>query len=471
MFSCDETIAAVASAAGGAARGIVRLSGPDVRACLDRCFQPSDVQGWAEAARPTVFAGYLALADGRARLECDVYFWPGTRSYTRQPAAEVHTLGSPPLLEAVLAKLAACGARPARPGEFTLRAFLAGRIDLTQAEAVLGVIDAADGRQLADALEQLAGGLAGPLHALRGELLDLLAHLEAGLDFADEGIQFITPQALGAALAQATGQVTELLERMTGRTHVGETARVVLVGAPNVGKSTLFNALAGRDAALVSPLAGTTRDYLVAPLDLGGLRCELVDTAGHDPVCGDELSAAAGVAASRQAGQADVQIFCLDATRLPSIWEQGQLVGQPRTARLVVWTKADAEDINAIQQGRESIKRLPSPFLAGLDDRLCVSALSGTGLDRLRSRLRQTLAELQSPDCRAVAGTAARSRASLVAAAEALSEAQELVASAAGEELVSAELRIALQALGEVAGTMYTDDVLDRIFSRFCIGK
>jgi len=207
MFSCDETIAAVASAAGGAARGIVRLSGPSVRACLERCFQPADPQSWSAAARPTVFAGCLTLAGSGARLPCDVYFWPGARSYTRQPVAEIHTLGSPPLLEAVLATLAARGARPARPGEFTLRAFLAGRLDLTQAEAVLGVIDAADGRQLADALEQLAGGLAAPLDALRGRLLDLLAHLEAGLDFADEGVQFITPEALAAELAAAAGHV------------------------------------------------------------------------------------------------------------------------------------------------------------------------------------------------------------------------------------------------------------------------
>ncbi|HEX3655757.1 MAG TPA: GTPase [Pirellulales bacterium] len=498
MFSCDETIAAVASAAGGAARGIVRLSGPGVRACLDRCFQPADPQGWAAVARPTVFPGFLTLAGSGARLPCDVYLWPGTRSYTRQPVAEVQTLGSPPLLEAVLTTLAACGARPARPGEFTLRAFLAGRLDLTQAEAVLGVIDAADSRQLADALEQLAGGLAGPLHALRGQLLDLLAHLEAGLDFADEGVQFITPEALMTELTQAAGQVAALVQRMTGRAHVGETARVVLVGAPNVGKSTLFNALAGRDAALVSPLAGTTRDYLVAPLELAGLRCDLIDTAGHDPSTGDEISAAAGHAAARQLGQADIQIFCLDVTRPLTDWERERLSVPPAATRLVVWTKADAADPQRIlnwegeapaepaaapdgsrlparqeprppeKRGRESfINRLPSPFY----EPLRISALKGTGLDCLRGRLRGVLAELQSPECRVVAGTAARSRASLAAAAEALAEAQTLASTAAGEELVAAELRLALQALGEVVGAVYTDDVLDRIFSRFCIGK
>jgi tRNA modification GTPase len=462
----NETIAAIASAAGGAARGIVRLSGPALRQCLDRCFRPDDPQAWSEAAHPAVFPGHVRLANGAARLECDVYLWPGNRSYTRQPTAEMHTLGSPPLLEAVLAALADCGARPARPGEFTLRAFLAGRLDLTQAEAVLGVIDAEGSRQLADALEQLAGGLAGPLHTLRGQLLDLLAHLEAGLDFGEEDIQFITPEVLSAELQQAADQVAGLLQRMGTRGHVAGAPRVVLAGAPNVGKSTLFNALAGRSAALVSPEAGTTRDYLVATLELGGQRCELIDTAGHDPLPGDHLATAAGMAASRQVGQADLQILCLDATRPLTAWEHEQLDRPGSAARLVVWTKAD------LKRGQESFKRLLTPFQAQAPQKqLSISALTGEGLDGLRDRLGELLAETQSPDCRVVAGTAARSRASLTAAAEALAAAHQLAATAAGEELVAAELRMALEALGDVAGVVYTDDILDRIFSRFCIGK
>ena len=175
--------------------------------------------------------------------------------------------------------------RLAQPGEFTLRAFLAGRIDLTQAEAVLGVVDAVDRRQLDVALEQLAGGLSHPLHALRDDLLNLLADLEAGLDFAEEDIRFVSSVELDRRLAGAAEKLDRLSARLSMRGEAHTAARVTLVGSPNVGKSSLFNALARQSAALVSPLPGTTRDYLAARIDAGGLTVELIDTAGRDAEC------------------------------------------------------------------------------------------------------------------------------------------------------------------------------------------
>jgi tRNA modification GTPase len=453
MHVWDDTIAAVASPTGGGARGVLRVSGPKVAACLAECFRPDDAEGWQTARTATVFAGKLELPELATSLDCDVYYWPTARSYTRQPTAELQTIGSPPLVQAALDRLVACGARPARPGEFTLRAFLAGRLDLTQAEAVLGVIDARSAEQLEIALSQLAGGLAKPLAALRGDLLDLLAHLEAGLDFADEEIEFVSRDELTGQLSRSQQAIEAMLAQMGTRSQALDRPRVVLVGAPNVGKSSLFNALAGRDAAIVSELAGTTRDYLVAPLVLEGVECELVDTAGHEHEATGTIAMASQRAMTGQRRAADLSILCLDSTRPIEPWECEQLRAVDNRPAIVVSTKVDAAATSEAHPG------------------LPVSSFTGHGLCMLRERIAAALLEFETSDCRVVAGTAARARTSLAQAAEVLAEAAQLAADHGGEELIAAELRLALDALGEVAGTVYTDDILDRIFSRFCIGK
>jgi tRNA modification GTPase len=326
LYPLDDTIVAVASPPGGSARGIVRLSGPEVAGQVQEVFHPEQPIRLAEVTRPSAIPGTIRLGSSRP-LPCDLYFWPTTRSYTGQPVAEIHTLGSLPLLEALVAALVAAGARLAQPGEFTLRAFLAGRIDLTQAEAVLGVIDAADPRQLDAALAQLAGGLAGPLRRLRDELVDLLAHLEAGFDFADEDISFIARHELETHLAVGAETVARLARQMASRTHSGALVRATLVGWPNTGKSSLFNALTGRGRALVSKHPGTTRDYLTAEMDLGGATCVLIDTAGMDPEPAGpdrDLDLAAQAAASQQSREAHVELFCLDSTRPASGPDQGR---------------------------------------------------------------------------------------------------------------------------------------------------
>ncbi|MEX1225021.1 MAG: tRNA uridine-5-carboxymethylaminomethyl(34) synthesis GTPase MnmE, partial [Pirellulales bacterium] len=203
MLASDDTIAAIGSAAGGAARGMVRVAGPRAIDVVAGVFTPIDASAaLAEVRAASVVPGSIRLAsEPPLTLDCDLFVWPNERSYTREPLVELHLLGSPPLLHAVLDEVCRQGARLAGPGEFTLRAFLAGRIDLTQAEAVLGVIDARGDADLKTALRQLAGGLSGPLDQLRDRLLDLLAHLEAGLDFAEEDIEFITAEELAGQLA------------------------------------------------------------------------------------------------------------------------------------------------------------------------------------------------------------------------------------------------------------------------------
>src|SRR4051794_14966228 len=195
-FDLDDTIAAIATAPGGSLRGIVRLSGPNSVAIAGQVFHGSDEPRCDSATHPRCERGSVQLSRALGQVPATLYLWPTASSYTRQPSAELHLPGSSPLVEAALEAVCLAGARLARPGEFTLRAFLAGRLDLTQAEAVLGVIDAGSRQELDAALSQLAGGLATPLAALRGQLLDLLAELEAGLDFVDEDIEFISRDAL-----------------------------------------------------------------------------------------------------------------------------------------------------------------------------------------------------------------------------------------------------------------------------------
>lgn len=447
MLALDDTIVAIASPPAGAARGIVRLSGPHVAAVVARCFQ-TDVGEWAARRVASVIPGTIQLPEGRT-LPSQLYYWPTARSYTRQPAAELHTLGSPPLLSAIVAALCQAGARPAGPGEFTLRAFFAGRIDLTQAEAVLGVIDARGDDDLHAALEQLAGGLAHPLRSLRESLLELLAHLEAGLDFVEEDIEFVTRRQLISQLDRAAAQLDRTTAQLATRDSADALPRVALVGWPNVGKSSLFNALAG-EAALVSDVPGTTRDYLRAAIKLpGGARCELVDTAGREPDSTDAIDQQAQQLAIRQAGQGDVTLLCLDASRRLNAWEVAQLLTTD-TKQIVVWTKCDAAQPPASPAG------------------LATSAATGAGLDELRRQLARTCSQLE-PSASSL--TAARSADSIRLAAEAIDRARSVAASGLGDELVAAELRLALSELGKVIGAVYTDDILDRIFSRFCIGK
>jgi len=470
-FDPHDTIVAIATAPLGAARGIVRLSGPGVIDALARCVDPwIDGQSLAtpphsSASRRVPATAQVCTAKVRldepretksaAWLPCDVFYWPEGRSYTRQCLVELHTFGSPPLLEAALQTLCRAGARLAEPGEFTLRAFLAGRLDLTQAEAVLGVVDAVSQRQLDVALGQLAGGLAEPLGQLRDRLLDLLAHLEAGLDFVEEGIEFVSRDQLQRQLGDANELVRAIVGRMQSRGLTSGPPRVVLRGAPNVGKSSLLNALSDRPEAIVSHAPGTTRDYLSVRLELTGAACQLIDTAGVEEGEAGSIDEAAQVMTDQQRQQADVELLCLDASRPLQQCEQAWLCESIQRPRIVVWTKTD----------------LSSPPEGDLNRvAIATSSRTGAGLDQLRLAIARTVAQLD-PESSVVRGTAARCREGLQQADESLERAAQLAAEDAGEELVAAEIRVALDSLGNVVGAIYTDDLLDRIFSRFCIGK
>jgi tRNA modification GTPase len=378
--------------------------------------------------------------------------WHRPRTYTGQDLAEIHLVGSPPLSSLVLSQCLALGARSAEPGEFTLRAFLSGRIDLTRAEGVLGVIQARNPVQLDAALEQLAGGLCNPITSLRDRLLDLVAHLEANLDFTEESdVDPLSRAALARELDDCAAAVTNIARQLAERERTASDCRVVLVGPPNAGKSRLFNALLGRDRAIVSPLAGTTRDYLCELCDCDGLSVMLVDTAGSGEPSGAVEVAAQGLRAD-QATQANLLLECCSVdTKPPS-----SRITAPDIDRLVVWTKAD---LNLTDEGT---RERPGA--------ISTSAVTGAGLAELRSAISEALRAREAGEG-SLSSTGARCRGSLARAAAALASAARSSLERGGDELVAFDLRLAVDELGCVVGAVVTDDILDRIFSRFCIGK
>jgi tRNA modification GTPase len=434
----QDLIVALATAAGPGARAVVRLSGPGAAAAVATLCDNPDLL----PPRRLLASASLRLPGVAGLLPAEVYVWPAPHSSTGQEVVEIHTLSSMPLLEALLAALLGAGARAARPGEFTMRGFLAGKLDLTRAEAVLAVIEAADRDELKQALAQLAGGVARPMQALRDDLLNLLADVEAGLDFADEDISFVSEdvvlKSLGIALAHLTG-----LNRQLNRRAVSERVlRAALAGRPNAGKSSLFNALGGR--ALVSAEPGTTRDYLTQRLRLDDCLVELIDTPGRsearDGIEGQAQELGRGAAAS-----ADLLLVCVAADETAG-GEEAALLRSP--AAVAVATKCDL-----------------APAPAGW---LATSAATGAGVVELRRLLAERARARREPP---LAPSLSRCRHHVEACLEHLRRAHALVIDQGPPELLALELRGALDQLGEMAGAVYTDDLLDRVFSRFCVGK
>jgi len=456
----QDLIAAVASAPGAAPRGILRISGAEVLPLVEKVFDPRAEERFHPSKARRYPARPLSLPWTAEPLEVDVHLWPTRRSYTGQPMAELHLPGSPPLVEAVLEHLLASGCRLARPGEFTLRAFLAGRIDLPQAEAVLGVIDAEDRTQLDLALSQLAGGLSRELSLLRERLLCDLADLEAGLDFVDEDIEFISRGALETRLVAARNVVEGLLQQTAERHREAARPRVVLAGLPNAGKSSLFNALAGESAAIVSGVAGTTRDILHAVVRLGDREIDLFDTAGWETPETDIMSQAGDLRGDRLRG-ADLVVWCRasDLTERDRSVDRSLRAERSETLCLEVRTKSDLGSDDTAPDTEE----------AGGEIRC--SAASGAGLGDLRRAIASRLRRSHGRREELLPSTAVRCQADLRLARDSLLHAEEAIAAEHGDEIIALELRSALEHIGEVTGAVSNEDVLDRLFSRFCIGK
>lgn len=448
MFSIEDTIVAIATPPGRGGIGIVRLSGPaaaGIAASLLRLKTPL-------VARHATFA--RTTSD-----QVVATHFPAPHSYTGDDSVEISAHGSPVVLRQIVEDAMRAGARLAEPGEFTLRAFLNGRIDLVQAEAVGDLIDAVTPLQARAAFDQLEGTLTDLIGAADAALFDLIARLEASLDFPDEGYHFMEAGAAAAALRTVERGLAGLVRDAKRGRLIREGARVAIVGKPNVGKSSLFNALVGSGRAIVTAVPGTTRDLVTETADVDGLRLELIDTAGVRAT-EDEVEIE-GVARARRAWKAsDLVLTVLDQSQ-PLDQPDVDLLEETASAlRLVVVNKRD----------------LPAAWTAS-DLTVAtepVSAATGDGIDRLRERISFVLEGERSTPRDSAAVTNVRHAALLERARESLRRASDALETSGGpvaEEFVLTDLHDARAALEEVTGKRTSEDVLRHIFSRFCIGK
>lgn len=460
MSAARDTIVAVASPPGAARRGIVRASGPLAAELARRTcgLELAEVERAWRVAR---------FDDGEGELPVLVAWMKGPRSLTGEDVVEFHLPGNPHLLAGALARAVALGARPAQPGEFTRRAFLAGKLDLSRAEGVLLLVSAENDAERRAGAALLLGGLARAVGAARDALADARALCEASLDFDPADTGHVPEEELRACLARALVRIDAAAADALARPGEVGLPRVVLAGAPNAGKSALFNAFTrrtGRSAvleALEAPVAGTTRDALVANVAFEGVDALLVDTAGDHPPR-DEIERAAQARAGELRASASVLLFVADAGSAgldaPPPFAEAAAAG----ARVVLaWNQLD----------RSEARGAPPPAWTaarGLAAWVGVSARTGAGLAELERALAAELVRVRSGVSRELA---ARHAAGLAAARSELARAGEALDSAAPLELVAEHLRSATAALDELDGATTHEDVLDRIFARFCLGK
>lgn len=440
-----DTIFALASGVGRAGIAVFRVSGPQAAAALGRLA--------GEPPPPPRYASLRKLrnADGTIIDEAIALWLPGPASFTGEDMAELQVHGGRAVQQAVLAGLAACpGLRLAEAGEFTRRAFEHGKLDLTAAEGLADLVDAQTEAQRRQALRQLQGGLGQIYDGWRQRLIALLARLEAHIDFPEDDLPAeLTEQTLSNIL-----KTKEEIENHLNDRRRGELLRdgfsIVLLGAPNVGKSSLLNVLAGRDAAIVSARAGTTRDVVEVHLDLGGYPVTIADTAGLRAT-EDEIESEGMRRALARAANSDLKILLFDVTRLPVIDRE--------TAGL-----ADADSIVALNK----TDLAPQSETVGILDRptISVSAITGDGIADLLERLRAAVAERMDVAAEPLL-TRARHRTALEECRAALERASEAKAT----ELMTEDMRLAVRAIGRITGRVDVEDVLDVIFREFCIGK
>lgn len=455
----QDTIAAIATPPGEGGIGVIRLSGPRALEVASQVFSPYSRNDPRAFTSHTMYLGHVVDPSTRGPIdEAYLVLMRAPRSFTGEDVVELHGHGGGVSLQAILNVVIRHGARPATPGEFTRRAFLNGRIDLAQAEAVLEIVRARTDAGLKAAMRQLQGGVSDRIQELRGEMLSLSATLEASVDFPEEGIDF--PEV--GEIEKRVDLIAEGLQALIQKAREGrllrEGATVVIAGRPNVGKSSLLNALLGRERAIVSVVPGTTRDTVEEEFQVGGIPVRLIDTAGLRRATGDPLERE-GLRRTRAAmEQADLTIVVVD--------------GSEGITPLDVQTWSAVQNLGVLVVNKSDLPPALSP--ASYEDRFGVeprftSAITGQGVEGLREELRRKLGG--EAENEALLMLVPRHREALERAARQMLDVQRSLGGGASPDLLSLDVRGALATLGEIVGETVTEEVLDQIFQQFCIGK
>lgn len=457
MFNTDDTIVAIATPPGRGGIGVVRLSGPNAQSIAGALLSR---RAGLKARTATLAILTRAAGDDDAEQIDQVLatFFPGPASYTGDDVVELSAHGSPVVLEAIVEAAMRSGARLAEPGEFTFRGFLNGRIDLVQAEAVADLVDSVTPLQARLAYDQLEGTLSTEIRAIDTTLFDLIASLEASLDFPEEGYHFVDRQKTVTAIADISARISGLLAGGRRGRVIREGRQVVIIGSPNTGKSSIFNGLVGAGRAIVTAVAGTTRDLVTETIDVRGVPVRLVDTAGIRET-GDAVEVEGVLRARSALAVADLSLLVFDRSR-PFDSSDVQLLTETSSCRrLLVVNKVDLPLVWA-----------SNPFTAVSSRIVEASATTEGGLEALREALTVELAA-EEPRRDSPAITNTRHLDLLERARIEVERAGQAVSREVSEEFVLADLQQARAILEEITGQRTTEDLLQHIFSRFCIGK
>ena len=448
-----HTIAAIATAAQPAAIGILRLSGDTAIETAQAVFTPQFGPALGQQPSRRLVLGTLRDRQGRVIDQAMAVVCRAPNSYTGEDTAELHCHGAPAVLAAGLEALYAAGAQPAQPGEFTRRAFLNGRMDLTQAEAVADLLEAETAEQAANAAGQLSGAIRARIDPIYDTLTDILAHFHAALDYPDEDIDPFSLEQYARTLERAWEDLTALLHTYGRGQVLRRGVAAVLLGRPNAGKSSLLNALAGFDRVIVSDIPGTTRDT-VERVKLGPVLLRLIDTAGIRQG-GDRLEQLGIDRAHEAAMQADLALFVCDGSQ-PLTGEDEAAISAAQRARQVIAIRNKAD--------------LPQvPFSLPFDTVLSLSAKTGQGLEQLQAEVVRRFGS--DTPCDGSILTSARQQAAIDQAAASIAHAQAAMEQAMTPDAVLVDVEQALQALAELTGRTMREDLINRIFARFCVGK
>ncbi|MDD3276728.1 MAG: tRNA uridine-5-carboxymethylaminomethyl(34) synthesis GTPase MnmE [Kiritimatiellales bacterium] len=456
-MSTTDTIAAIATPPGQGGVGIVRISGSKVWKIADEIFQGLETPSKAKGG--TFLHGKVTAADGTQIDEALCLIFRAPKSYTGEDTIELQGHGGPVVLKKILRRCLDAGARMAEPGEFTKRAFLNGKMDLVQAEAVADLIHAQSDRAAKAALEQLEGGLSKQFNALYDGLMETAADIETTLDFVEDELPEDVFPNLGKKLDASFQTLETLLATWDEGRLLREGARVVIMGRPNAGKSTLFNALLGSDRAIVTAIAGTTRDIIEESFVLDGVPLRILDTAGlRETEC---LIEQEGIRRARaHSVSADIALYLIDSSQPVSAEDQEHLLKLDPKRTVVVLNKADSRHPNF---------QFPISNFQSLES----SLISGAGVADLKAAIAAKLEAGVNLNAPAHAVISERHRNLLELAKVELISARGQVSEGGEEAAAQAadHLRAALEALGQVTGRVYHNELLDNVFSRFCIGK
>lgn len=462
----NDTIAAVATAWGEGAIGIVRLSGLRAVSVVDQIFLAKNKQSLKNLKTFSCRYGWIVQNKKKSGLKEDVIdevlvlVMRAPSSYTKEDVVEIHSHGGPRVLSCILERVLESGARLAEPGEFTRRAFLNGRIDLVQAEAVLDIIQAKSTLALKNSQSQLSGNVSRKISELKNELVEILADVEAGIDFSEELVGLNEKEDIFLRLRQASDAVQRFLESSFQGRLIRDGLKVVIYGRPNVGKSSLLNAILRQERAIVTPVAGTTRDTIEECVNIKGLAVRLIDTAGILKYR-NAIEKEAILRTKRALKDCDLVLFVFDGSR-PLTKEDELLAKQVKDKKFLIIVNKNDKKLK-IDLGR--VRRLFSK------EPLLVSALSGARMGELEETLFNTVFDKGFISTEGQVISNARHIDILKRALKSLKICQDTLAQGYSIEFAALDLKKVTEILGELTGEVRTDDVLDKIFAKFCIGK